>query len=199
MEAVQLSRAGSCIDEIIGLYGDMVLRIGLMYLRNREDAEDVLSEAIRRMLMRRPSFSSREHLSAYMDNVVKNTALDFYKNRKSERRQHARFVESIGQKASAEISDSFRPDLIMEEEERYAQHEDRLRILRRGLEELPPNQYEAIRLTVLNNRGMTHRDIESASGIPRTTLRFRYIQGVRALRKYMARELNRKPHGGSGH
>jgi len=168
------------------------IRLGAAILKNREDAEDVLSEAVRRMLKRGQSFSSQEHMRMYMCRVVNNTAVEFYKRRKRERRQYAPILENITQKPAAEQSDSFRPDLIMEEEERYAEHQDRLRILRSGLEELPAHQYEAIRLTVLNNCGMTHRDIESASGIPRTTLRFRYVQGLRALRKYMTRELNRK-------
>jgi DNA-directed RNA polymerase specialized sigma24 family protein len=75
----------------------------------------------------------------------------------------------------------------MEAEERYAEHEDRLALLRRGLEELPPHQYEAIRLIVFrNNDYTTLRDAESASGIPSATLRYRYIRGMRALRRYMA-------------
>lgn len=168
------------------------LRIGANILKNKEDAEDVLSEAVRRMLKRGQSFSSQEHMQAYMSRVVNSIALDIYKHRKHELHKYVPILEKLAQQAAEEQSDSFRPDFIMEEEERYAEHEDRLRVLRRGLEKLPPNQYEAVRLVVLNNRGLTYRDNESASGIPRTTLRFRYIQGLRTLRKYMTQELNRK-------
>jgi RNA polymerase sigma factor (sigma-70 family) len=167
------------------------MRISRKILKNKEDAEDVLSEAVRRMLKRGPSFSSQEHMRMYMGRVVSNTAFEFYKRRKNERRRQAPILEDIIKKSTMEQTEYFRPDFIMEEEERYAEHEDRLIMLRRGLEELPAHQYEAIRLTVFGSSGRTQRDMESASGIPRNTLRYRYLQGLRALRKYMAREQKR--------
>ena len=168
------------------------MRISTAILKNKEDAEDILSEAVRRILKRRRPFLSQEHMQMYMGRVVNNTALELYKRRKRERRQYAPVLENYLRKSIAASDDFFRPDFIMEEEERYAERECRLMMLRRGLEELPPHQYEAIRLTVLSNRGMTLRDAESLSGIPRTTIRYRCLQGIRALRKYMARELNRE-------
>ena len=165
------------------------LRRGTTILKNREDAEDVLSEAFRRMLKRGGrQFTSQEQMRMYMGRVVDNTAFELYKRRQRERRQYAPVSDGIVAKSATGLSFSCRPDYIMEREESYVDHEERLRILRRGLEELPVNQYEAIRLTVLGG-GMTFSDMESVCGIPRTTLRYRYHQGVIALRKYMAREL----------
>ena len=157
-------------------------------LRNREDAEDVISEAIRRMLRRGRSFESYEHMQKYMNRIVSNTTMEFYNHRKRKRRHHVEILENIITKSAEEQAEAFRPDLIMEEEERYAEQEDRLTLLRRGLEELPAHQYEAIRLIVFNSGGTTHRDVESASGIPCATLRYRYKQGMRTLRRYIARE-----------
>ena len=168
------------------------LRISSAILRNKEDAEDILSEAVRRMLKKRRTFLSQEQMQLYMGRIVSNTALEMYKRRKRERRQYAPVLESHIKKTVAAADEFFRPDLIMEEEERYIEHECRLRILRRGLEELPAHQYEAIRLTVLSNSDRTLRDAESLSGIPRTTIRYRCLQGIRTLRKHMARELNRE-------
>jgi RNA polymerase sigma-70 factor (ECF subfamily) len=168
------------------------MRISTAILKNKEDAEDVLNEAVQRMLKRGGPFSSREHMRMYMGRVVSNTALELYKRRKREKRRRARVMENVMVKSAADSAESFRPDFIMEEEARYAEHEDRLKMLRRGLEELPVHQYEAIRLTVLGNSGMALRDVEAISGIPRTTLRYRYQQGVRALRKYVARERTRE-------
>lgn len=163
------------------------IRMSEAILQNREDAEDVLSEAIRRMLRRSRSFASHEHMQNYMGRIVNNTALEFYNKRKRKYRQHVQILESIMTKSAREQAEAFRPDFIMEAEERYAEHEDRLALLRRGLEELPPHQYEAIRLIVFrNNDYTTLRDAESASGIPSATLRYRYIRGMRALRRYMA-------------
>ena len=183
------------------------IRTSKAILRNREDAEEILSEAVRRMLKRGRQFSSQEHMQMYMGRIVSNTAMELYKRRKRERRQYVSAPDNYIKKSVAAADEFFRPDFIMEEEERYAEREERLRILRRGLEELPANQYEAIRLTVLTdsvNSGIngrrgrneinntTLRDAELISGIPRTTIRYRCMQGIRTLRKYMTRELRKR-------
>jgi len=168
------------------------MKISRAILRNREEAEDVLNEAVWRMLRRDRSFPSREHIRKYMGRVVSNTALEFYNRRKRERRQYAQILENIMTKSAENQSDALRPDFIMEEEERYEEHENRLALLRSGLEELPMHQYEAIRLIAFSNDGSTFRDAESASGIPSATIRYRYMQGMRTLRKYMARGRNKQ-------
>jgi RNA polymerase sigma factor (sigma-70 family) len=176
------------LAEIIHRNSKKWVKIGRAILRNSEDAEDVLSESVRRMLTRGRSFSSQENMQMYLGRIVRNTAMEFYSRRKRERRQYVQALENIIAKSVEAQSAAFRPDLIMEEEERYAGDKDRLTLLRRGLEELPANQYEAIRLISFSNNGSTFRDAESASGIPRATLRYRYMQGMKALRKYMTRE-----------
>jgi RNA polymerase sigma factor (sigma-70 family) len=168
------------------------IQMSTAILKNREDAEDALSEAVRRMLKRGRAFSSQEHMRMYMGRVVSNTTFELYKRRKRERRQYDNVLKGAIIRSRSESAESFRPDLIMEEEEHYSEHEGRLMILRRGLEKLSPHQYEAIRLTMLCSSGTTLRDAESASGIPRATLRYRCMKGMRALRKYMIRELNRE-------
>jgi len=167
--------------------------LGRAILKNREDAEDVLSEAVYRMLRRGLSFPSQKHMLLYMGRVVRNTALEFYSLKKRKRRQYAQILENIITKSAEEQAEAFRPDLIMEEEECYYENENRLTLLRRGIQELPANQYEAIRLIAFGNDGSTFRDAETASGIPRATLRYRYMLGMKALRKYMAREGTKPP------
>lgn len=166
-------------------------RLSSAILKNKEDAEDAISEAVKRMLRRGKKFESREHMQMYMGRVVSNTALEFYKRRNREKRRHVPIQKSFFAQFIAEADVASRPDFVMEEEERYAEREYCLTLLRRGLEELPPNQYEAIRLTILGGSGANLRDLENASGIPRATLGYRYAQGLRTLRKYLTRELNR--------
>jgi len=167
--------------------------LGRAILKNREDAEDVLSEAVHRMLRRGLSFPSQKHMQLYMGRVVRNTALEFYSLKKRKRRQYACVLENIITKSAEEQAEAFRPDLIMEEEECYYENENQLALLRRGLQELPANQYEAIRLIAFGKNGSTFRDAEIVSGIPRATLRYRYMLGMKALRKYMTREGAKPP------
>ena len=170
------------------------VRLGKAVLKNREDAEDVLSEAVHRMLRRGLSFPSQEKMQLYMGRVVRNTAMEFYSLKKRKKRQYTQILENIITKSAEEQAEAFRPDFIMEEEEFYYENENRLTLLRRGLQELPANQYEAIRLIAFSNNGSTFRDAETESGIPRATLRYRYMLGMKALRKYMEREGIKRPH-----
>jgi len=164
------------------------MKMSRAILKNREDAEDVLSEAVYRMLRRGLSFPSQDHMQLYVGRIVRNTALEFYSFKKRKKRQYAQILESIITKSAEEQAEAFRPDFIMEEEERYSENENRLTLLRRGLQELPAHQYEAIRLVAFSNSGSTFRDAETVSGIPRATLRYRYMLGMKALRKYMERD-----------
>ena len=165
------------------------VRVGMAILRNQDDAEDVLYEAIRRVLKRNPHLPSQEDMRLYLGRAVGNTAFEFYKRRKRERQQYAPVVEKILTRSELKHTDPFRPDFIMENEEGYAEREKQLRLLRRCLSDLPIKQYEAIQMTMLGGDSMTLRDMESASGIPRSTIRHRSKQGLRTLRKYMKREM----------
>ena len=165
------------------------VRIGTAILRNQDDAEDVLHEAICRVLKRNPHLPSLEELRLYLGRAVGNTAFEFYKRRKRERKQYAPIVEKILARSELKHIDPFRPDFIMENEECYIEREKQRRLLRRCLNDLPLKQYEAVQMTMLGDDNMTFRDMELASGIPRSTIRHRSKQGLRTLRKYMKREM----------
>jgi RNA polymerase sigma-70 factor (ECF subfamily) len=72
MENLQLSRTGNCIAGQIGLYGDMVYRISLLHLRNKEDAEDVFQEVFLKLFASDKTFESEEHRKAWLITVTSN-------------------------------------------------------------------------------------------------------------------------------
>ena len=72
MENLQLSRTGNCIDEYIKRYGDMVYRISLIYLRNKEDTEDVFQEIFIKLFNSNKTFENTEHLKAWLITVTSN-------------------------------------------------------------------------------------------------------------------------------
>ena len=72
MEALQLSRTDDCINEQMELYGDMVFRIGILYLRNKMDAEDVFQEVFIKLFSTETVFKNEEHLKAWLITTTTN-------------------------------------------------------------------------------------------------------------------------------
>jgi RNA polymerase sigma factor (sigma-70 family) len=165
------------------------IRFILAILKNKEDAEDVLQEAVRKVLAHNRPLPSQEQVKMYLSRTIGNTAFELYKHRKRERISHVPIREQVFLPAGARRQDS-----IIEEQEQNAEKERRLRLLRQGLKHLPVKQYEALRLTILNSGGCSIRDAVAASGIPYSTLRHRSKQGLRTLRRYVERQLRQQAH-----
>ena len=72
MEHPQLSRTDNCIDEQMELYGDMVFKLGLLYLRSKEDAEDVFQEIFLKLFTVKTEFQSEEHKKAWLITATSN-------------------------------------------------------------------------------------------------------------------------------
>jgi RNA polymerase sigma factor (sigma-70 family) len=149
-------------------------------LKNDADAEDVVHEAVRRVLLRGKSFDSEEQIRMYLGRAIGNVAFERYKSMKRERLMQIPVEEQILMPVDC-ISAQDR----LEKEERSAERERMLRLMQRGLQRLPIKQYEALRLTILESRGSSIRDIGMNHGIPYSTLRHRSKQGLRTLRRFL--------------
>jgi RNA polymerase sigma-70 factor, ECF subfamily len=166
------------------------IRFILAILKNQEDAEDVLQEAVRRVLAHNRPLPSQEQVKMYLSRTIGNTAFELYKHRKRERIKHVPIRDNVFLAGGTRHQDS-----ILEEQEQIAEKERMLRLLRRGLKHLPVKQYEALRLTILDSRGCSIRDAVAFSGIPYSTLRHRSKQGLRTLRRYVERRLRQQTQG----
>jgi RNA polymerase sigma factor (sigma-70 family) len=165
------------------------IRFVLAILKNKEDAEDVLQEAVRRVLAHNRPLPSPEQVKRYLSRTIGNAAFELYKHRKRERVKHVPIREQVLLPAGTRRQDS-----IIEEREQTAEKERLLCLLRRGLRHLPVKQYEALRLTILDSRGCSIRDAVLTSGIPYSTLRHRSKQGLRTLRRFVERQLRQQTH-----
>jgi RNA polymerase sigma factor (sigma-70 family) len=160
------------------------LRFIMGILGNEADAQDVIQEAVRRVLARNQPLPSQEHVRMYLGRAIGNAALEFYNHRKRERMRHIPIRESLLTPDTA-----FGPHDCMEEKERAGERERLFHLIRKGLGRLPSKQHEALRLTILESRGLSIRDVGMTNGIPYSTLRHRSKQGLRRLRRYVERSL----------
>jgi RNA polymerase sigma factor (sigma-70 family) len=173
---------GSVLDSC----GNKWLRFTVTILKNEADAEDVLQEAVQRVLMRNQRLPNPEQLRMYLGRAIGNAALELYHRRKRERRRQMPINENLLPQANA-----LTPYACIEERERLTNTEWMLQLLQEGLTRLPQKQHEALRLTILESRGLSIRDIGVHSGIPYSTLRHRSKQGLRMLRKFLVNRMKK--------
>ena len=178
IEATQNVREvlGSILDQNKGKWQRFIAAI----LKNDADAEDVVQDAVRRVLVRDKPFSSEEQVRMYLGRAIGNAALERYKGIKRERLRQMPVDEQVLMSA-----ESTSPYDCMEQAERWTERERQLGLVRQGLKHLPSKQYEALRLTILESRGSSIRDAGMNNGIPYSTLRHRSKQGLRSLRRYL--------------
>jgi RNA polymerase sigma factor (sigma-70 family) len=183
----------SILESVIDKNGEKWLRFILRMLKNEADAEDVIQEAVRRVLARNLLLPSEDDARMYLSRAIGNAALELYNCRKRERIRQLPIQESH----FLQSRDSG-PYKYMEERETFNHRERMLNLLNDGLMRLPAKEQEALRLTILESRGLSIRDAGMSNGIPYSTLRHRSKQALRRLRKYLEKSLkDKKPEASS--
>jgi RNA polymerase sigma factor (sigma-70 family) len=160
------------------------------FLSSPSDAEDVLHEAIWRVMVRNRSFGSEDQLRMYLGRAIANAAIELYHSRKRERLSHAS-IDSDSCAASCQAD----PQEMMERMEESERVERAIHWLQKGLGRLPPKQYQALWLTYLDPDHSSIREAGTASGIPYSTLRHRSMQGLRKLRRFLRRAMQSRGSG----
>jgi RNA polymerase sigma factor (sigma-70 family) len=159
------------------------LRFILTILKNESDAEDVLQEAVRRVLARNVSLQSEDQVRMYLNRAIANAALELYNSRKRERMRQLSFSDRL-----PPLIHRSSPFVHMENSEKSGERERLLGLLDEGLKRLPSKQREALRLTILESGERSIRAVGMRCGIPYSTLRHRSKQGLRRLRRFLERQ-----------
>jgi len=181
-EAQQSPALSAAVGILMDRHGAKWLRFAGKVLRDQAEAEDVLQEAVHRVLQVGRDFESVEQTRKYLARAISNTAIEFYHNRRRERLRRLPLQEHLIAHES-----SVNPLRMLEQRETHAERTLALSLLGDGLDHLPAKQYEALCMTVLNPSGDSIREVGAENGIPYSTLRHRSVQGIRRLRKYLRR------------
>lgn len=60
------------IEELLVLYGDMVLRVAYTYLKSKSDAEDIVQDVFLHIMEKCPEFNDDKHEKAWIIRVTVN-------------------------------------------------------------------------------------------------------------------------------
>lgn len=61
-------------------YGEMLYRIGFVFLGNPDDTEDILQEVFITLLYNSPEFKTKEHEKAWLIRITQNKCINFLKS-----------------------------------------------------------------------------------------------------------------------
>jgi RNA polymerase sigma-70 factor (ECF subfamily) len=166
-------------EGVVSRYSPVLFRVALRRLRNIEDAEDAVQDALLSAHKYYGQFQGRSKLSTWLTRIVTNAAL-------MKLRRHSRHeMLSLGQDPDndgamfvSELTDA-RPN----PETIYAQTE-RNETLRQALAQLSPKQRNAIQLYELD--GVSMAEAASSLGISKNTMKSRVKRGRESLNLIVA-------------
>ena len=104
MKAIQSLRTDDCVNEVIDKYSNMVYRLALAQMRNKQDAEDVFQDVFLRYISQLRIFKSEEHRKAWLIRVTINRSRSIWAGwfRKSEPLSDSLVTET---KAESDLSE----------------------------------------------------------------------------------------------
>jgi RNA polymerase sigma factor (sigma-70 family) len=187
-----MSETNQDLTEVVGAlvasHGRKWLKFAARIVGSHEDAEDVLQEAVHRVLECRRPFTGTADVRMYLARAITNQAFELYRVRKRERTRRVPLQDE-----SVPAFEGTSPMGRLEERERALERAQVARIVREGLARLPPKQYEALHLTLLAPGHVSIRAAVVERGIPYSTLRHRSLQGIRRLQRFVRRALRSFP------
>jgi len=142
-------------------------------------SDDVLQDAFTCVIAKRrdSDFKDEHHAYSYMRRVVVNTAINYYRRRRRERvDRKEEFVQS-----RTVQSENWTPLTLLIREEQEDLQASLIQQVQTTLEELSPEQKEAIALVFGRNQKL--KQVCKEAGIPYTTLRSRVHAAVDEIRK----------------
>ena len=158
---VSAYEARQLAERYLDQYGNMMLRFAYTYLKNKEDAEDVVQDALIKAIGAAASFENETHEKSYLLKVVKNCCLDVL------RKQRNHLNEELDENVSAE------------------EKED-LSFVREAVGKLPQNEREAIHLYY--EEGYSTKEIAKLLGRKETTVRSDMMRGRNHLKAILKEE-----------
>ena len=167
---------------LMAAYEKNVYNVALQMTGNREDAQDMAQEAFLKAYSSLSSFRGDSKFSSWLYRIVANVCLDF-KRRQSRRPRSSLTVEDDeGESVELDIADeSQSPETLLERKlTRDA--------VRRGLQELPPEQRQILLLREI--QGLSYEEIGEVMDLEPGTVKSRIFRARKKLCAFLLQDGN---------
>jgi RNA polymerase sigma-70 factor, ECF subfamily len=173
----QISPASAAWSEWLAAHAPRLLLFARQQARSHQDAEDILQDALVRLVEKLNSgefVGGRDAWLPYIFTSIRRLAIDL--SRRDDRRK--RREDAVGEGIEAEQREAFHPWF----ESEASGDETRVQ-LEEGLRELPPKFAEVIVMKIWGER--TFAEIGETLGISQNTAASRYRYGLEALKRHL--------------
>ena len=177
-----LSGDVNAFEPLVTAYERNAYQLALRMLGSAEDAEDVTQEAFLKAYRSLNSFRQDSRFSVWLYRIVSNLCLDLLRKRQRRSERSLTVEDEDGEETQAEIPDeSFSPEALLE---RKLTRE----AVRRGLDELPPEQREILLLRELE--GLSYEEIGETLGLEPGTVKSRIFRARKRLCAFLLKDGN---------
>jgi RNA polymerase sigma-70 factor (ECF subfamily) len=142
------------VDEIVDAYYRKVYKLCLFYLRDPQEAEEVLQEVFIKVLKKYSTFKGESAVYTWVYRIATNTVLNYIKRKKLIEFISFDSAKSAGPGSLTENSHASDPGELLEHEE---EHRIKLEILEKCLEEL--SQREKTAFYLFHYEGLKQKEI----------------------------------------
>ncbi len=171
-------------EKLYALYGNKIYGLALHYLKNKHDAEDVLSEVMIKIIENIENFVDFDSTKTASLIVIytRSASIDCYRKRKRRFKKEVQplFVDEEGELCEIEL-----PALENTEEAVIAG--ERSNDIRRALDALPPRQLDAVKLIFA--MGYSYKEAAKAMGLTESAVASLVRRGKENLKRIMGDKL----------
>jgi RNA polymerase sigma-70 factor (ECF subfamily) len=168
---------------LVDRYQTLVINTCYSLLGNRQDAEDVAQEVFLQVYRSAGEFRQEAKLSTWLYRIAVNRSLNFIRDNKWSRRLRS-FSALLGDEADQVANqcapDSSRPDIAMEERERY-------RTLQKAISSLP--QRQRVAFVLHKHEGLPYEEIAKVMGCTLSSVESLIHRAKLSLQKELIRHL----------
>ena len=158
----------SSLEALYDRYAGYVHAVALRIVSSSEEAEEITQDVFWQLWKKKLSYDpERGRFSTWLFAVTRNRALDRIRSASRRPRTEALSVDKAVPPGNSP--------------EDYAYFAERRRRVRRALEELPPEQQQAVELCFF--QGMTHREVAARLDEPLGTVKSRIKMGIDKLKR----------------
>jgi RNA polymerase sigma-70 factor (ECF subfamily) len=178
-----LRKDPAAADALYARYASRIYGLGLVLLRSKTDAEDLVQDTFLKVWRKGSAFDPRRgSLDVWILLIARSLAIDLLRRRTLE----TRILSS--EPGRLDVSDEPGPEW-------YAEQGDLIQRARKAMDLLPPGQRSAVELAYFGQRSSTQ--VAELQGVPLGTVKSRIREGVITL-QYRAADLARLGEAGIG-